>query len=139
MNLKTSRNIQGDVWAMLQSSVIQQNITGGIYRDGMRPRDSRLEDAVVMFTSGSAAQIQEGVVTVNIFVSDIDLKGDGQYVEDGFRCEEIEGFAQRWADSLTADRSLYYFELADAIHTNHDADIKQSFVVVRLRYRYYAG
>lgn len=135
--MKTSRNIQGDVWQMLQGSDLQQNITGGVYRERMRPRDSRVEDAVVIFTSGSAAQIQEGVVTVNVFVPDIDLKGDGQYVEDGQRCEEIEALAQQWADTLTADRSLYYFELADAIHTNHDADINQSFVIVRLRYRYF--
>lgn len=137
--MKTSRNIQGDVWQMLQGSDLQQSITGSVYREGMRPRDSRLEDAVVIFTSGSAAQIQEGVITVNIFVNDIDLWGNGQYVEDGSRCEEIEGLAQQWADTLTADRSLYYFELADAISTNHDADLRQSFVVVRLRYRYYAG
>ena len=132
--MKTSRQVQGDIYRLLKDSSLAAAISGGVYRQGMRPRDSRLEDAVVTYTAGTPGQVQDGVVTVNIYVPDIDPMDDGVLVEDSARTEELEGLAQEWADGLRADG--YLFRLADAVHTTRDRSISQHFVVVRIRWRY---
>ncbi|WP_416995984.1 hypothetical protein [Alistipes putredinis] len=136
---KTSRQVQGDIYRLLRSSDMFPQLSGEVYRQGMRPRDSRLEDAVVIFTTGLAdGDIETGVVTVNIFVPDIDPYSNGVFVEDGVRTEQVERMAQDWADSLTCDKSCYKFRLQQTIYTEEEADIRQHFVVVKLAYEYYA-
>lgn len=102
---KTGKQIEQDLWMMLSDSILGLSITGKVYRKGQRPRDSKLEDAVVIFTSGSTSQIQNGVVTINIYVPDKDFYGNGQLLEDGNRTSELEERAQRWVDGLTCDLS----------------------------------
>ena len=82
---KTSKQVQGDVYRLLKDSTLYSMISGEVYRQGYRPRDSRLEDAVVIFTAGLPDQIQTGVVTVHIYCPDIDPYGNGVLVEDGDR------------------------------------------------------
>ena len=107
---KTSKQVQGDVYRLLKDSTLYTMISGEVYRNGYRPRDSRKEDAVVIFTTGLADEIQTGVVTVNIYVPDKDLFGNGVLVEDGERTEELERLADSWVESLTAEISNYKFK-----------------------------
>ena len=94
---KTGKQVQGDVYQMLKDSALCSMISGAVYRGGYRPRDSHKEDVVVIFTAGIPDQIQTGVVTVNIFVPDIDPYDNGVLVEDGERTAELERYAQgRW-------------------------------------------
>lgn len=141
MAKKTSKQVEGYVYALLQSSDLASSLSGGVYRQGLRPRDSKLEDAVVIFTSGRAAeQIQTGVVTLNIYVPDIDPYANGVLVEDGSRVEELQSLAQAWADSLTCSvTDGYRFRLAQTITSEEEADLGQHFVVVALDYEYYDG
>ena len=134
---KTGKQVQGDIYRLLKDSTLYTMISGEVYRSGNRPRDSRLEDAVVFFTTGIPDQIQTGVVTVNIFVPDIDPYNDGTLIEDGERTEEVERLAQAWVDSLTAEVSCYKFRLMQTIHTAEEAGINQHFVVVKLAYEYF--
>lgn len=133
---KTAKQIQGDIYKMLKESHLSTMLTGGIYRNGYRPRDSRLEDAVVIFTTGTSGQHPEGVVTINIFVPDIDPYANGLYVEDGQRTAQIEMAAQKWAESLTTEKSDYKFSLQKTIYTEEESDIQQHFIVVKLKYEY---
>lgn len=132
--MKTSRQVQGDIYKLLRESSLAKAINGSVYRQGMRPRASRREDAVVVFTAGTADQVQDGVVTVNIYVPDIDPRDDGALVENTRRTEELEGLAQEWVEGLKAPG--YLFRLADVIHTTWEQSISQHFVVVRIRWRY---
>lgn len=134
---KTGKQIQGDIRRLLMESDLCDEISGEVYRNGLRPRDSRKEDAIVTFTTGLPDQIQTGVVTVNIFIPDIDPDDNGTWVEDGQRSEEIELLAQEWAESLTADLSGYKFSLQQTIYTESEPEIHQHFVVVRLKYEYF--
>lgn len=136
---KTSKQVQGDVYRLLKDSTLYSMISGEVYRQGYRPRDSRKEDAVVIFTAGLSDEIQTGVVTVHIYVPDVDPYGNGVLVEDGERTEEVEALAQRWVDSLTAEVSCYQFKLQQTICTDYAEDINQHFVVVCLKYRYYGA
>lgn len=136
---KTATQIQGDVYQLLKNSTLCSMISGDVYRKGMRPRDSKLEDAVVIFTTGLPDQIQTGVVTINIYVPDIDAYNNGVMVENGLRTSQLELLAAEWVDSLKAGVSNYKFRLQQTIYTEEDAAIKQHFVVVKLHYRYFGG
>lgn len=132
---KTSKQIQGDIYRLLKNSTLCAAISGGVYRQGSRPRDSRKEDAVVIFTTGTADQIQEGVVTVNIFAPDIDPYGNGVLVEDGKRLEEVERLAQEWVDDIAANVADYDFSLRQTICTQAEEETAQHFVVIKLGYK----
>lgn len=133
---KTASEIQGDVYELLRASDFAGMLTGGAYRAGFRPRDSKFEDAVVIFTTGTVGDIESGVVTVNVFCPDIDPCGNGVLVCDGERIAALEAGAAQWVESLTADKSDYLFRLKETIHTTEDPDINQHFVVIRLAYKY---
>lgn len=136
--MKTGHQIQTDIYGMLKGSTLVASLSGGLYRQGMRPPDSRLEDCVVIFTTADAEQVQEGVVTLNVYVPDIYPYENGVPVEDIARCEVIEGLVQQWVETRTAGVSGgYLFNLTSAVHTQRDEEIHQSFVVARLRFRYY--
>lgn len=139
MATKTGKQIEGDIYAMLRNSTLSTMISGGVYRKGYRPKDSKLEDAIVIFTGGFSTEIQTGVVTVNIYVPDIDPYDNGTLVEDGGRTAELELLAKEWVKSLTLDRSNYNFSLSQTIYTEEEPSINQHFVVVKLAYRYYDG
>ena len=134
---KTGKQVQGDIYQLLKGSTICSMISGDVYRNGYRPRNSSLEDAVVTFTAGLPDQIQTGVVTVNIYVPDIDPYDNGVFVEDGQRTEELERLAAEWVNSLTAAVSCYAFKLQQTIYTEEEAEINQHFVVVKLGYKYF--
>ena len=97
----TSKKVQRDVRDLLLESELAKAIDGGVYHAGTRPRDSRAEDAVVIFTGGVPDQIDEGVVTLNIYVPDVLPYGEdnGVQVEDLQRVEEIEELARSLARS----------------------------------------
>lgn len=133
---KTGKQIQTDVLALLKSGSLPSLISGKVYRKGYRPRDSKLEDAIVIFTTGLPGQIETGVVTVNIYIPDIDPYQNGVLVEDGQRSEALEKAAAEWVESLTAAVSNYRFKLQQTIYTEEEPEISQHFVVVKLKYEY---
>lgn len=136
---KTAKQIQGDVYQLLKNSTLCSMISGDVYRKGMRPRDSKSEDAIVIFTTGLPDQIQTGVVTINIYVPDIDAYNNGVLVENGLRTSQIELLAAEWVDSLKTGVSDYHFKLQQTIYTEEEVAIQQHFVVVKLRYRYFGN
>lgn len=132
----TAHKVQTDIMALLADSELCAEVSGEVYRKGYRPRDSRLEDIVVAFISGTPAQVERGAVTLNIFVPDITPYNNGVYVEDGQRTSHIEVLADRWVQSLTTSRANYKFKLLRTISTDNDEAIHQHFVVVQLEYQF---
>lgn len=131
---KTAKQIEGYVYRLLRDSTLYTMVTGEVYRRGTRPRDSKLEDIVVSFTAGNTAQVQTGVVTVNIFVPDVDPYDNGVMVENGERIEELEAAAQQWFNGVRNSVTEYKFELKNTIYTEEDPTIGQHFVVLKLHY-----
>lgn len=130
----TGHKVVDDIIAYLSGSKLCSEISGKVYREGYRPRDSRSEDIVVMFVNGIPTQIEQGAVTLNIFVPDITPYNNGVYVEDGRRTSYIEALAAEWVESLKASQSNYLFSLLRTISTMHDEAAQQHFVVVQLEY-----
>lgn len=133
----TSRQVQSDIYQFLKDSALSEMISGGVYRNGMRPRGSKAEDAVVTFITGMIGETQTGVVAVNIFVPDCDPYRNGIYVEDSERTEEIEAAAGKWVESLTCARSNYKFRLNATIQTFEESATHEHVVSVRLGYEYW--
>lgn len=132
----TAKQVQNDIYQMLRTSTLSSMISGVVYKAGYRPRDSRLEDAIVIFTAGLTAEVETGVVTINLYVPDIDAFDNGVLVEDGARTTELENAAAEWVETLTAEKSNYKFSLNKTIYTEADTDIKQHFVVIVLEYKH---
>lgn len=137
--MKTSKSVLNDIVTMLRYGMVKSHINGDIYRAGLRPRDSRLEDAVVSFVAGTPGQIQEGVVAVHVFVPDIDPYSDGVMVEDMSRTAALERVLTLWAENLHDYGSNYLFRMRDTVKTVEYPEIAQHAVVLFLRYRYYGG
>lgn len=134
MSTKTAKEIQTDFFDLIKASPLAQAISGGVYRAGLRPRDSKLEDITVSFVSGLANQMQTGIIAICIFVPDIDPYGNGVYVEDMARTLVLERMAQDWLDTNPARNTDYRWRLQDTITTVEDTEIKQHFVSIMLHY-----
>lgn len=134
---KTAKDIQGDILTLLKASGIDEVISGSIYREGYRPKDSKLEDVIVIFTTGLTGDIQTGVITIHIYVPDIELKG--VYVENGARTAALERVLQTFIDSLTCNRTNYKFKQQFVVSTEAAREIQQHFVVGMLRYEYFGS
>ena len=132
--MKTGTQIQSDIIDLLKGSPLLAALSGGMYRGGMRPRGSKKEDLMVIFTTALGGQLQQGDVTLNIYVPDIPVGKDGVLYQNSARCEEIERLALEEIETWNV-RSAYRFTLRATISSDHDDDINQSFVVVRLGFR----
>ena len=133
--MRTSKEIQTDLLALLVDSPLAQAISGKVYRGGQRPRDSKTEDITLHITSVTASQRQEGVAVVNVFVPDIPVGLTATLTEDARRTAELERIATNWAEGLTANLTgEYLIRLASAVYTMREEETKEHFVVVRLRF-----
>lgn len=128
--MKTAKEVQDDIYKIVKNSSLASSISGTVYKDGFRPRDSKKEDAVVVFITGTADQIQKGYVNVNVFVPDIVQKGNGVYLENGKRTAEIEAVAKSLVQGL---RGLEYrFRLDKMISTFEEEDTHQHYINIPL-------
>ena len=129
-----SKAIETDIIRLLTGSRLATEVSGGIYRAGLRPRGSEKEDIIVDFISGTVGYPSSGIVNVLVYVKDITPYGNGVNVEDGRRVDELQYMAGEWVESLTAGVSAYRFELDSTITSEDDEAIGQHFIVVRLKY-----
>lgn len=136
--MQTAHQVLRTLRAHLIGSPLAKAVSGGVYYDGTRPRDSRREDIVLIFTEADAREVQQGTVTVLIFFPDIAPWTNGVFVEDGARAEALERLALAWAESLTADKTEgYLFRLKDAPHTLPEPETHEHFVSLRLAFKHY--
>lgn len=135
MSQKTELEIQTDLFKLLKNSDLNSCINGSVYQNGMRPRDSSLEDAVVIFTTGLSGQVQTGVLTVNIFVPKISNNLNGTLQPNLTRILALEKEAQAFVDSLTASVSDYKFNQWQTIYSMDDEDLQQTIIVIKLKYK----
>ncbi len=134
----TEDRIVGDFINLLRQTALPQEIGGSIYRGGVRPRDSQEEDLVVILSDAGAEQFQTGTVVLNLYVPLIRNSSNGVLVEDGQRCGELQAAVAKAVETIAALPSCYRLKLRDAIRTQRDDEIGQSFIVARIGFSYYA-
>jgi hypothetical protein len=133
---KTAKEIQTDFYTLLKGSSLAEAVNGGVYRDGMRPRDSKKEDIVIIFSSGEEGEIQSGIVTLNIYVPDITPYRCGTMIENAARTATLERAAQDWYEGIKGAMPGYLFRLYNTIHTAADEDINQHFIVAQIKFKF---
>lgn len=131
---KTASQVLNDLYPVVKASALASAVKGSVYKSGMRPLNALTEDVVINVLSGTALQIQDGVVNINTFVPDID-NGSGNIVWNTKRCREIETIAGEWIDSIE-DFDGYRLTLDEMIRTMPYEDNKQHFVNIRLKFDY---
>ena len=97
-HIKTETQIEKDFYHLVKDSPIATAIGGDVYRDGTRPRNSKAEDAVVIFAAGLDGQIQDGVVVLNVFVPKKPFGKNTEPVKDVGRVDTLEKLIRDWLD-----------------------------------------
>lgn len=128
---KTAHQILDDVVAHLKAGGILSVISGRIYKK-KRPDNSTAEDCVVSFKTGTDGQFQNGVITVNIYVPNVD-NGQGTTVENVARTRLIESELSRICSRFTTGE--YLFTPANITETWEVEEIKQHFVHLDLEFK----
>lgn len=88
--MKSDYDIKTDVYKTLLHSKLKEAVTGSL-RKTKRPLNSGKEDIVISVLTNRTAQQQEAYVNVNVYVKDIDVKG--QYEENSARIGELSQLA----------------------------------------------
>ena len=127
---KTALQIEDDIFSIVKSSNIAAFVNGQTYRDGFRPENSELEDIIVIYSTGNAEIVQKGVVIVNIYVPDINLRG--KKVANKARLKAIEVLAGEFIEKHYSGQ--YLLELSDIVQSFKEEDINQHFVSIRIKY-----
>lgn len=100
MTTPTAYDIETRFYHLLKASALAAAVNGSVYRNNMRPRDSRKEDIVIVPTAITAIPPQTGMVTIHILVPDIQPYDDGASYPDSQRLDQLARTAQDWIDSL---------------------------------------
>lgn len=130
---KSEKNIEKDLFRLIKASPLAEMVTGKVYRAGMRPDNSQLEDIIVKFLVGAEGQIQTGVVILNIYVPDITQKGFTRKVENTARVEEIEDAVIAFVKDCADTEYLYEFD--DTMLSIEVEEIGQHAISARIHYQ----
>lgn len=90
--MKSDIRIKDDIYKFIRGTALPNAVTGEICKTGVRPKGSDKEDIVISVIANMNGQIQEAVVSVNIYVAD-DIKSDGQNQEATIRLRELATIA----------------------------------------------
>lgn len=130
----TGNTIINQVYAVLKDSdLVKKSIGGKLYKRGTRPTDSAAEDAVIGFLSGTAEQVQEGFIVLNVYVPNLKTKA-GNTMCNIARCQTIEQLLVGIPDLLTAHGNIQ-FKPSDMICTIEEPEINQHFVSLKMRFK----
>ena len=128
---KTGAEIEKDIYQLIAAE-IKTKINGEVYNSAGRPTDSQKEDAVVIFMTGTEGQIQEGIVTVNIYVPKINSQS-GRKIKDTARCRALEADLMTAIDQTTTTE--YYLSRRTMIQTFDEEAINQNFVNAQIYFK----
>jgi hypothetical protein len=136
--IKTEYEFEQDFYNIVKDCEVAKHVSGKVYKSGLRPPDSDKEDIVVKITTVDSNQLQKGVVTIVIFVPDIDGLGGGRSVPNRNRIGQIQKFCRNFRDEVAQKLKGSYAGLKyeTAIKTFSSAELAQSYVSIKLEFNY---
>lgn len=134
-DIKTETQIEKDFYRFVKSSPIASAIGGQVLRDGMRARNARTEDAVVVFNSGFDGQIQDGVVVLNVFVPKKVFGKDTEPVKDIARVDALEQIIRDWLDSWNDSEYLLPQNRRPTIQSLEDPQTNETYIHTRIKFK----
>ena len=134
-DIKVETQIEKDFFHFVKESPISSAIKGKVYRDGMRPRNSKAEDAVVIFSSGLDGQIQDGVVVLNVFVPKKPFGKDTEPVKDIERVDMLEQIIRDWLRFWSNTEYLIVTKERPTITSREDPETHETYIHTRIKFR----
>lgn len=130
---KTASEIEAYFYQRAKESAIAEAINGGVYRNGLRPDNSSLEDIVVSFIAGYTQQIQGGEILVNIFVPDIPARGYANKIENKARIGELEALLPDLLEHFCSPE--WDVEYSNTPYSLELSEIAQHSIVAKFTFR----
>ncbi len=132
--VKTSEEIEADIYRLIKQSELSNAISGKVYRDGKRPNNSNREDIIIIFQTAIQEGFQQiGAVNINVYVPDL-KSGSNTYSKNIARCRELGRLCERFVSSLPTGN--YLFKNRKVIQTYSESNINQHFVNINLEFKY---
>lgn len=128
--MKTDVEIRQDVYKIVMKSAIKDAINGDVRYTG-RKKGSNGEDCIISVVDSDAAQIQDGIVNVNIYVQNI--TSDGESVENVQRTKSLAKVCDEVLKCVYGDGFRIYIEKQRILPVNG----KDEHVINnRIRYKF---
>lgn len=131
--IKTESEIERDFFHLIKGSALGAAVHGSVFRSEMRQPDAATEDIVVKFLSGTDAQIQTGLIILNIYVPDVPFGSNGRTVADKQRIEQLQSLLR---DFIEDDADTEYELRANATPRTVEAEgPPQHIICARIDFR----
>lgn len=131
--MKNAMDIEQDIFDVCVP-FFKGRISGKVYKSGMRPVDSSLEDVVVQVSDADALQMQSGTAYVIIYVPDLTIASYN--VPDKGRIQEFCNMDEELLQALYENLySEYDLALGRATRPHQEKDMRQYFVSIRIDFR----
>ena len=128
--MKSDVEVRQDIFAIVNASEIKSAITGQV-RYIPRKAGSKLEDCIISVLDSDAAQIQDCIVNVDIYVPNI--PSDGESVENINRTGPLAKICETVFKDIYGDGFRVYLEKQRILPVNG----KDEYVINnRLRYKF---
>lgn len=137
--IKTEYEFEQDFYDIVKRTEIAHQVNGDVYKSGLRPVDSTKEDVVVKITTVNAEQVQKGVVTITIYVPNIDgLPNSSRPVPNRARIGALQKACRNYRDEVAELLNGAYagLQYETAIKTLELPDRKQSCISIKLEFKY---
>lgn len=132
--MKTTYEAVDEVYARLQGSTLKAAINGNVYKYEERPINSVKEDVVINALAIDNAQLQYGVLNVNVIVPDKEVQiteGVKQFVGQFSRLRQLAGIAATLLTDFWSGN--YHFDIQQQVN-GFDEESKQHYVNFRIDY-----
>ena len=133
--IKTGTQIEKDFVHFVKASPIADAIKGQVLRDGMRKRNAKTEDAVVIFNSGLDGQVQDGCITINVFVPKKPFGKDTEPVKDIGRVDALEQVIRNWLSRFNDSEYLLPAKGRNTINSFEDPETNETYICARIRFK----
>lgn len=135
--LKTEIDVEQDFYNAIKKSALMSLVKGGIYKKEMRPFDSKDEDIIVMVSSLTMAQRQEGVMTILVYVPMVEGRSNGDMLPDKKRIGVIEKSCCELPRELVGLMPEYDgIDIYSSLVSQIDRNEELSYVSLKIKFSY---
>lgn len=132
---KTWSDIEQDFYNAIKQTELAHTVNGGVYKFGIRPKNSKKEDVIIKVSALGAKQLQEGTVTVMVYLQPLAKHSDGWIVPNKQRIAEIERLVDQLPEELMPLLTEYNgLKLFDGVGNYTEPDTEEFFVSVKIKF-----
>lgn len=134
---KTWSIIEQDFYNAVKKTVLAHEINGGVYKYGIRPKNSKKEDVIIKVSALNAKQLQEGTVAIMVYLQPMTKHSNGWIVPDKNRIAEIENLVNQLPEELLTLLPEYNgIKLFDGVGNYAEPDTEEFFVSVKIQFSF---